>query len=71
MSPPREQGWKTKTLACAAGSLFTCSMLDRRCRALLRRFPYSLMFVIEADETVTVIACFHGSRDPAHWQKRA
>ena len=39
-------------------------------RALLRRFPYALMFVIEADETLTVIACFHGSRDPAHWQRR-
>ena len=39
-------------------------------RALLRRFPYALIFVIEADETLTVIACFHGSRDPAHWQKR-
>jgi plasmid stabilization system protein ParE len=39
-------------------------------RALLRRFPYALMFVIEADESLTVIACFHGSRDPAHWQKR-
>jgi plasmid stabilization system protein ParE len=40
-------------------------------RALLRRFPYALMFVIEDDRTLTVIACFHGSRDPAHWQKRA
>jgi plasmid stabilization system protein ParE len=40
-------------------------------RALLRRFPYALMFVIELDDTVTVIACFHGSRDPAHWQKQA
>ena len=39
-------------------------------RALLRHFPYALMFVIEADETLTVIACFHGSRDPARWQKR-
>ena len=39
-------------------------------RALLRRFPYALMFVLEADETPTVIACFHGSRDPALWQKR-
>jgi hypothetical protein len=28
------------------------------------------MFVIEAEETLTVIACFHGSRDPVHWQKR-
>ena len=40
-------------------------------RALLRRFPYALMFVLEADESLTVIACFHGSRDPAHWQRRA
>ncbi|HEX3661873.1 MAG TPA: type II toxin-antitoxin system RelE/ParE family toxin [Acidobacteriaceae bacterium] len=39
-------------------------------RALLRRFPYALMFVIEADETLTVLACFHGSRDPARWQKQ-
>jgi plasmid stabilization system protein ParE len=40
-------------------------------RALLRRFPYALMFVIETDTTLTVIACFHGSRDPAQWQRRA
>lgn len=40
-------------------------------RALLRRFPYALMYVIEPDDTLIVIACFHGSRDPAHWQKRA
>jgi len=39
-------------------------------RALLRRFPYALMFVIESDDSVTVIACFHGSRDPAQWQRR-
>jgi plasmid stabilization system protein ParE len=39
-------------------------------RALVRRFPYALMFVIEPDEALTVIACFHGSRDPKHWEKR-
>ncbi|MFY9746956.1 MAG: type II toxin-antitoxin system RelE/ParE family toxin [Acidobacteriaceae bacterium] len=39
-------------------------------RALLRRFPYALMFAIEADEKLTVIACFHASRDPAGWRKR-
>jgi hypothetical protein len=38
-------------------------------RALLRRFPYSLFFVVE-DEALIVIACFHASRDPSHWQKR-
>lgn len=39
-------------------------------RALLRRFPYALMFVLEADETLTIIGCFHGSRDPMNWQQR-
>jgi toxin ParE1/3/4 len=38
-------------------------------RALLRRFPYSLFFVAE-DEALIVIACFHASRDPSHWQTR-
>jgi plasmid stabilization system protein ParE len=38
-------------------------------RALLRRFPYSLFFVVEHDALI-VIACFHASRDPSHWQKR-
>ena len=38
-------------------------------RALLRRFPYALFFVVE-DQTLLVIACFHGSRDPLRWQKR-
>ena len=40
-------------------------------RALLKRFPYALMFVIGPDESLTVISCFHGSRDPVRWQERA
>ena len=40
-------------------------------RALLNRFPYALMFIVKADETVSVIACFHGSRDPMKWRERA
>jgi toxin ParE1/3/4 len=39
-------------------------------RTLLRHFPYALMFAIDDDGALTVIACFHGSRDPAHWQRR-
>lgn len=39
-------------------------------RALLRRFPYALFFVVE-DKTLFVVACFHASRDPLQWQKRA
>jgi len=38
-------------------------------RALLRRFPCALFFVVE-DETLFVIACFDASRDPLQWQKR-
>jgi toxin ParE1/3/4 len=38
-------------------------------RALLRRFPHSLFFVVEG-ETVLVIACFHASRAPLRWQTR-
>lgn len=40
-------------------------------RALLRHFPYILMFLIEPDESLTVIACFHGSRDPIQWKRRS
>jgi toxin ParE1/3/4 len=39
-------------------------------RALVRRFPYSLFFVLE-DKSLIVIACFHASRDPLRWQGRA
>ena len=39
-------------------------------RALLQRFPYALMFVTETEGGATVLACFHGSRDPARWQRR-
>ena len=28
------------------------------------------MFVIESDGELTVIACFHGSRDPMNWLER-
>jgi len=38
-------------------------------RALLRRFPYGLFFRIQPN-ALTVIACFHASRDPQQWQRR-
>ena len=41
---------------------------DRR-RAGVRRFPYSLFFLVE-DTRIVVIACFHGKRDQQHWQNR-
>ncbi|ACO33230.1 type II toxin-antitoxin system RelE/ParE family toxin [Acidobacterium sp.] len=39
-------------------------------RAVLRRFPYLLMFLIEPDDSLTVVACFHGSRNPVRWHGR-
>jgi plasmid stabilization system protein ParE len=38
-------------------------------RARLHKFPYSLFFVV-SDDALTVLACFHSSRDPQHWQQR-
>jgi plasmid stabilization system protein ParE len=38
-------------------------------RALLHRFPYSVIYEVHGDEVV-VLACFHESRDPKEWQGR-
>jgi len=37
-------------------------------RALLRRFPYSILFTADDDEIV-VLSCFHVRRDPKRWQR--
>ena len=39
-------------------------------RALLRRFPYLVIFR-ETDEACFVVAVFHTSREPRIWQSRA
>jgi plasmid stabilization system protein ParE len=39
-------------------------------RALLRRFPYGVYFVLTPG-LVSVIACMHARRDPRRWQERA
>ena len=38
-------------------------------KAVLRRFPYSLLFLIDGDELV-VLGCFHHRRDPRTWTDR-
>jgi plasmid stabilization system protein ParE len=38
-------------------------------RALLRRFPYAVFFRVYG-ETVVVVACMHGRRDPTRWKAR-
>ena len=39
-------------------------------KAILRKFPYSLFYVID-DDTVVILACFHGKRHPIDWLRRA
>ncbi|MBW4632221.1 MAG: type II toxin-antitoxin system RelE/ParE family toxin [Iphinoe sp. HA4291-MV1] len=39
-------------------------------RALIRRFPYGIFYLLEED-TIFVIACFHVKRDPQQWQNRS
>ena len=38
-------------------------------RALTRRFPYQVFFVIQED-LITIVAVSHGARDPKRWQDR-
>ena len=47
---------------------FPITLRDVR-RALMHRFPYSLLFRVEED-TLTIVACFHANRDPQSWQRR-
>jgi len=39
-------------------------------RALARRFPFGIYYVME-HERIVVVAVMHGSRDPRRWQTRA
>ena len=38
-------------------------------RALLRRFPYCVFYVVEPTRVV-VVGVFHARRDPPSWQRR-
>jgi plasmid stabilization system protein ParE len=40
-----------------------------RRRAGVRRFPYGIFFLVE-EARIVIIACFHGRRNPRHWQSR-
>jgi len=38
-------------------------------RALFRRFPYCLFYIV-TPEDIVVLACLHGHRDPKVWRGR-
>ena len=40
-----------------------------RRRAGVWRFPYGIFFEVQ-ESRILVIACFHGKRNPTHWQTR-
>ncbi len=39
-------------------------------RAMIRRFPYGILYFLEKDEIV-VVGAFHSSRNPNRWENRA
>lgn len=47
-----------------------CPLIHKNIRRLLvTRFPYVILYFVEAD-TVVVIAIFHCKRDPKVWKRR-
>jgi toxin ParE1/3/4 len=38
-------------------------------RALIRRFPYGILYFIEKDKIV-LVGVFHGRRNPKQWKNR-
>jgi len=48
--------------------LFRVVHRDTR-RANIRRFPYSVFYRVIGD-TVVIVGCFHGSRNPRGWESR-
>jgi toxin ParE1/3/4 len=45
------------------------TLIGRTRRALVRRFPFGVFYIIEPD-SVAVTACMHCRRDPRRWQLR-
>lgn len=39
-------------------------------RALLRRFPYAILYGIQSSHII-VVACFHAKRNPGAWMTRS
>lgn len=44
-------------------------VFDTARRALLRRFPYALIYSIEPD-AIVIVACLHTRQNPEHWRQR-
>ena len=52
-------------------SVWPASEHDPRARRyLLSRFPYSIVYLVAEDGSVTVAAVAHAKRRPAYWRRR-
>jgi len=59
-----------RTLQSILQNPFAFPAIHKRVRrALTRRFPYEIFYLIESD-AIAIIAIVHGSRDPRRWQDR-
>jgi hypothetical protein len=56
-------------MAAIRRNLFQYQVVEEEIRrAPLRRFPYSIIYVVSDDELL-ILSCFHGRRDPARWRE--
>jgi plasmid stabilization system protein ParE len=46
------------------------SVGDEVRQALLRRFPYNILYVIEPDDHIRIVAAAHQKRRPGYWRSR-
>jgi plasmid stabilization system protein ParE len=60
-----------RVLAAAAGQPLRYPECEAGCReAILTRYPYSVVYRVESDGSVLVVAVAHASREPGYWLGR-
>jgi len=59
-----------ETLATIERNPLQYQIVERKTRrAMLRRFPYGVMYVL-SDHELLIVGCLHARRNPAHWRAR-
>ena len=73
----QEKGLGVEFLRCVDASMFSISRSPKifpslykgMRRALIRRFPYGIFFILE-ERRIVVLAVLHVKRHPLRWQKK-